>query len=116
MKVAYQPSGVRRVRTADAILSVMEANVCPGARTGASGASVTDRGLFAMSLPAREPGRSRLLAQLRVDVSHCGHVHGPRTRVQLREHRVAARLGLQLRDAAPRLVRGSEDDALGGAP
>ena len=47
-------------------------------------------------------------------VAHRRQVRRARPRVQLGEQRVVAHLGLQLRDAAVRIVEVAEDDGLGG--
>ena len=55
------------------------------------------------------------LAQLRIQVPHRRQIRRPRPRVQLGQQRVVALLGLQLRDAAVRIVQVAEDDRLGRA-
>src|SRR5205809_1100821 len=52
--------------------------------------------------------------QLRIHVPHCREIGRPRTRVQLAEQRVIPLVGLQLRDAARRIVQVAEDDGVGG--
>ena len=76
----YQPIGVRWVRTMELILSVTEANVCPGAIT--------------MACPTRRPARIAVgdeagcsvpsqAAQFRIHIPHGRQVRRARPRVQL---------------------------------
>src|SRR5262245_54502138 len=56
-----------------------------------------------------------LRPDLRIHVPDRRKVGRPRPRVQLADERVVARLGLQPRNAAPRIVQVAEDDGVGGA-
>ena len=88
-----------------------EPNVWPGAITGGcagAGDRRCDRRMASMSDIA-------LVTQLRVDVPDRREIRRPRPRVQLAEQRVVALLGLQLRDAARRIVQVAEDDRVGRA-
>ena len=112
---ATSPRGVLRVRTIELILSVTERERVAGRDDRRSSRGVLtawvgsdgDAKLSAMS--------AALLTQLGVRVPHRRQVGRPRPRVQLAEQRVVARLGLQLRHAAVRVVQVAEDDRLGRA-
>src|SRR5581483_3882265 len=110
-KPSHQPSGVRRVSTIELILSVTDPKVWPGAITG--GTPVPTTAWFGSSIRARES--ATVVPQLRVDVAHRGQILRARARVEIGEHRVRARLGLQARHAAGRIVQIAEDDRLGRA-
>ena len=84
-----------RVRTIALILSVTEPNVCPAPSTGAGWSSAAPG-------PRRSDAIVRLRLELGVRVPQLGQVGRPRPGVQLGEHAVVPRVGLQLRDLARR--------------
>src|SRR5262249_5370003 len=101
---SHHPSGARLVRTIELILSVTEPNVWPGAITG--GTPVPTMASFGSSMGARLSA----ILQLGIHVSDRPQIRRPRARIELAEERVVADLGLQLRDAAVRVVQIAEDD------
>src|SRR5262245_5020763 len=102
----YQPRGVGRVSTIELILSVTEANVCPGARTG--NASVPGRSVVSDAIV-------RLRLDLGVRVAQPGHVGRARAGVQFGEHAEVPRVGLEPGHPAVGVVDVAEDDRAGRA-
>src|SRR4051794_25741206 len=93
------------------ILSVTEANVCPGAITigvpdPATGSIRSVRGGVLCAI---------LCAQFRIHVPNGRQIRGPRPRVQIRQECVVPLLGCQPRDTAVRIVEIPEDDGVARA-
>src|SRR5262249_20937199 len=106
-KPTYQPRGEGCRSTIALILSVTDANVCPGAST---------------ACPSSSPGRSRgsdAMVRLRLDlgvrVPQPRQVRRARAGVQLSQNPVVPRIGLELGDLALGVIDVAEDDRAGRA-
>src|SRR5262249_48122178 len=101
---------VGRARVMELILSVIEANVCPGPRMAEPSGTCSDtaRGRSSIAWASRVGGDVQVWVFQRRQVSRSG------SGVQVREQRVVERLGASPRDFALGIIEIAEDNRAGG--